>query len=239
MKPHCANPASRHGFTLIELLLAVFIFGIVLAAINTVFYGALRLQARTCAALDASQAVNNALLLMRRDLQGTLPTGGLLAGTFKIGLVGTTAGIAQAPGIEFYTSTGVIDDNAPWGEVQKVIYQLRQPLQSSGSSSGRDLVRSVTRNLLATTVEEPQEQRVLQNVQTLEFLGYTGSDWRPSWDTTLTDTNTPAAVRVRLQMASPSGATDLSRQPVELVVPLVAVAPTNAATASATSGGGQ
>ena len=238
MKHARATVRKPGAFTLIELLLAVGIFGIVLAAINTVFYSALRLRTRTCEALDASHSVNNALALMRRDLQGTLPAGGYLSGTFKIGLVGSVAGVVQAPGLEFCTSTGIIDDNAPWGDAQKVTYQLREPLQRSGVS-GKDLVRSVTRNLLATTAEEPEEQRLLQNVRTLEFLGYTGSDWRASWDTSLTETNAPSAVRVRIQLASQNTAADYSQQPMEMLVALPVVMPTNSASASSAGGGGQ
>ncbi len=235
MKPAHSSGSWRGAFTLIELLLAVAIFAIVLAAINTAFYSALRLQRRTCEALDASHALNQALDVMRHDLLGTVPPAGLLSGDFKIGLVGTVAGAAQAPGIEFYTTTGILRDEEPWGEIQKVIYQLRAPLQRTGST-GKDLVRSVTRNLLATTVEEPEEQRLLQNVESLEFLGYTGMDWRNTWDTTLTDTNAPSAVRVRIQLASDNVTPGFNRQPLEMLVPLDAVMLTNAPSVSSSSG---
>ena len=44
----------RSGFTLLELLLAVAAFALVLAAINGVFYGALRLRNKTVAGFDDS-----------------------------------------------------------------------------------------------------------------------------------------------------------------------------------------
>jgi len=40
------------AFTLIEIMLAVAIFAVVLAAINGVFYGAMRLRAKTAAAVE-------------------------------------------------------------------------------------------------------------------------------------------------------------------------------------------
>lgn len=205
------------AFTLIELLMAVVIFGIVLAAANTVFYAALRLHTRTTAALDDSQSENLAVTLIRRDLQGIMPPGGLLAGTFRIGMVSSGTGFSQSPGIEFCTTTGVLNDETPWGDIQKISYQLREPLERS-SSQGKDLVRCVTRNLLSTVNEVPDEQRLLGDVQTLEFYGYTGNDWRDTWDTSLTDTNLPTAVRMRLYLAAGPEADRSVRQPIELIV---------------------
>ena len=224
------------AFTLIELLTAVAIFAIVLAAINTVFYTALRLRNRTSEAVDAAQSVDRVLTILRHDLQGIVAPGGRLAGGFKIGLVSNTLSLAQSPGIEFFSSTGIIDDQAPWGDIQKVVYQLREPMERS-RSSGMDLVRSVTRNLLATTVEEALTQRLMNNVETLEFLGYNGMEWRPTWDTTLSDTNLPTAVRVRILLAGDPEAARRSLQPLEMIVPIVVQGPTNLN--SVTTGGQQ
>ena len=77
----------RHNsaFTLIEVLLAVGIFSIVLVAINTVFFAALRLRQHTSELVNESLPFNHALVLLRRDLQNAVPPGGLLAGDFRSG----------------------------------------------------------------------------------------------------------------------------------------------------------
>jgi type II secretion system protein J len=225
---------ARRGFTLIELLTAVVIFGIVLMAINTVFYGAIRLRTRTAEALDRSHAQSQILSLIRRDLQNLVPPDGAMAADFRIGAVSVNPNQPQTPGIEFFTSTGVIDDNAPWGDVQKVLYQLREPLDRS-HALGKDLVRTVVRNLLATTMEEGVTQRLLNNVQAFEVLGFSGNEWRSAWDTTLTDTNIPTALRVRILLASDTGRDQRGRQPLELVVPLACQMPTNAISTSSSS----
>jgi type II secretion system protein J len=210
------------AFTLMEVMLALMVSAIVLAAIGGVFYSAIRLRDRTAAMLDESTPLHQALSFLRRDLQGALPPGGpyALAGDFKSEQL--SGGIGQNFHLQFFTSTGMINDNAPWGEVQQVSYELRDPLTRTGGT-GRELIRSINRNLLATGTQEQNDQFLLGNVQSLEFACYDGSDWRESWDTSLSDTNLPSAIRVRIQLASASG----SQHPFEMIVPLLCQSRTN------------
>jgi type II secretory pathway component PulJ len=233
--PHSAlrTPHSYAAFTLIEILLALSVSAIVLAAIGGVFYSAIRLRERTTAALDESAPLYHALTLLRRDLQGVLPPGGVLAGDFKAGTVDN--GMAQGPGLQFCSSTGVIKDEEPWGDIQQVTYELRNPVERT-SAAGKDLFRSVTRNLLATTSFESQDQWLMGNVQTLEFSCYDGAQWSDSWDTSLGNTNLPSAVLVRILLAADNSPNPGSRQPIEIIVPLV-TQPRLSQTAS--TGGGQ
>ena len=65
------------GFTLLELLLATAVAAVVLLAINTVFFGALRLHNTTHEKIDTDLVLQRALGIVRRDLAGLmLPTGG-------------------------------------------------------------------------------------------------------------------------------------------------------------------
>src|SRR6266571_3956497 len=66
-------PRPARAFTLIEVLLAVSVFAIVLIAINTVFYSALRLRATTARVLDQSAPLQQTLIVLRRDLHGAVP----------------------------------------------------------------------------------------------------------------------------------------------------------------------
>ncbi len=228
MKLKRTIPRTARAFTLIEVLLAVGIFAIVLFAINTVFFSALKLERATNRAVDSRAPLNQALAILRRDLQGAVPpltNSYVLTRDFKSGGAsgfGATAGTS----LEFYTATGVISDEAAWGEVQKVRYELIEATDRT-TTSGLELVRIITRNILATTSAAEEEQALLTGVESLEFLCYDGSDWRATWDTTAGDIGLPLAVRVRIQLTSENPAVKLAREPLELFVPITTVALTN------------
>src|SRR5438552_3985913 len=150
--------SSRCAFTLIEMLLALAVSAVILAAIGGVFFSAMRIRERTTAMLDQSAPLQQAITLLRRDLKGAVPPGGVLAGSLQSGVV--SGNLSQNNGIEIYTSTAIINDAAPWGDIQKVSYQLEDPVNGS-RSFGKDLIRTVTRNRLSTTAEEAIDHRLM------------------------------------------------------------------------------
>ncbi len=250
-----------------EVLLAVVVFSIVLAAINVVFYGAVRLRNKTAAALEAAVPQQHALAIIKRDLANIVLPGGTLFGPLQttasfgsqtnqssqsgqsgqpassvgarpaaasnpnLGLGASSQGQASA---EFYTATGLIGDASPWGEVQKVSYYLAQP---TNNVVGRDLIRSVTRNLLPTLAEQPEDQWLMSGVESIFFTFYDGTQWGDSWDSTTQPTQLPLAIKVTIQLA-PEENERVLPAPIELVVPLPTQASTNqTAQTSQTSGG--
>ena len=226
------------AFTLIEMLLAVAICAIVLVAINGVFATAVRLRDRTSEAVEDVVPVNRALDMLARDLKGAVGPGGVLAGDFKCGAqaMGATMGLsgeAGNGGLDFFTSTGVISDKTPWGDIQEVFYELKAP--SGRSQAGMELVRCVNRNLLGTTTATPEIQSLAGNVQTLQCDCYDGTQWRDTWDTSAGDTNLPVAVRIRLQLTPGQGQASANQQPVELLVPLTTQTLTNLTAATTTT----
>jgi len=220
------NRRDARAFTLIEMLLAIAICAIVLVAINGVFATAVRLRDKTSEAVEEALPVNRALDTLYRDLKGTVGPGGFLAGDFRCGAaaMGATMGLsgeAGNAGLDFFTSTGALSDKAPWGDIQEVFYELKAP--TDRDQAGMDLVRCINRNLLATTTQTPEIQWLMGKVQTLQFDCYDGTQWRTEWDTTMSDTNLPVAVRARIQLADASH----DRQPIILVVPLDTQSSTN------------
>lgn len=216
------------AFTLIEILIAVAIFGIVLVAINTVFFSGLRLQRTTTALLDESAPIQQAFAMMRRDLQGATlpPTNSAFGSWFRSGTVGRSFGGSDET-LEFYTTTGTLSEEHPWSDLQRVSYQLTNSTDKT-TLRGRDLVRVVTRNLLPTTTEEYDPQFVMSGVESMEYECYNGTDWRTTWDIDAGDIGLPLAVRVRVTMARENNSNNTLREPLELLVPIVTQARTNA-----------
>lgn len=229
----------RAGFTLIEILIATTAFAIVLAAINGVYYSAIRLRNKTTLALDDAAPIEHGLATIKRDLLNIVAPGGTLSGTLQS--TSSSNKLAGQASPNFYTSTGTIDETTPWSDMQRVSYLLVAP---TNTGFGNDLVRSVSRNLLPSLQDEYTRQRLMSGVQTLTFLYYDGNQWRDSWDSTTPNLSTglsntlPNAIKVQLQLASPAGRGSgraSSAEPVasrrdsaiELVVPIRVQAPTN------------
>jgi hypothetical protein len=244
MRP-VSHSSPRQGgspaFTLIEAVLALAISAVVLAAIGGVFYSALRLRDRTFAALNDGSSAQPALTLLKRDLRGTMPPGGVLASSFRCGQLGGFLG--DGVGLQFTTTTGRETEGLSGGDLQEVIYMLREPTQGP-RGTGKELVRMVNRNLLATIPELPPEELIAAGVQQFDVDCFDGYEWRTSWDTSLTDTNLPVAVRVQLLVASKE-TRDTGynfrdgRAPIQLIVPLMVQSRTNLAGAEDDDGGSQ
>jgi type II secretory pathway component PulJ len=216
------------------MLLALAVSAIVLAGIGGVLFSAIRLRERTAALVDESVPLYRAIGFLRRDLQGVLPPGGVMAGDFRVGSLNSANG--QNVGIQFTTTTGVLKDELPWGEVQEVTYELRDPVVRT-NGAGKDLIRTISRNLLSTTVLDYNEQWLLGNVESIQFTCFDGLNWRELWDTSLTETNVPIAVRVQIQMVADESVDVRNRQPMELLVPITIQSRTNQTQQLATSGG--
>jgi prepilin-type N-terminal cleavage/methylation domain-containing protein len=107
------KPNNLRAFTLIEMILAIGIAAIVLVAVNAVFFTALHLRDATQEAVDEATPVDQALTVMRRDLEcAVTPTNGtskILSGDFKVGGV-TSPGIGQPVAIEMFTATGGLSE---------------------------------------------------------------------------------------------------------------------------------
>jgi len=219
---------SLHAFTLIEMVLAIGVAAIVLVAINAVLFAALRLREATNEVVDAAVPVDRTVTILRRDLECVVtPTNGtskVLSGDFRVGTV-NSLGVPEPVAIEMFTATGALNANAPWADIQRVTYELKQP--ANPAAAGKDLVRSVVRNLLTLTTPEVEDQLMLSGVANIKFSCFDGAQWQDTWDTTsLTSVNTnlPLAVRVDIQMSGKGGA---NAEPIEIVVPIDSQSRTN------------
>src|SRR5256885_791687 len=95
-----------------------------------------------------------------RSLAGTKSLSPLQSGGLSGGM---GFGMSDSSGIQIYTTTALLTEDAPWGEIQKVTYQLQA--SANPSAGGKDLIRSVTRNLLPTMTEESEDQYLASGVE--------------------------------------------------------------------------
>ena len=218
---------SSFGFTLIELILAIGVASLVLLTANLVLFTALHLRNDTTELVDAATPVDSTVSFLKHDLTCCVtPTNGtskVLSGGFRAGDGLQSAGESDPVQIEMYTTTGALSDSQPWGEIQRVTYELKTP--ATRDANGRDLYRSVARNLLTFNSPQVEDQFMLGGVESIKFSCYDGAQWQTAWDTTSStsvNTNLPTAVKVEIQMAG--GA---QSQPIELIVPLDAVTRSN------------
>ena len=163
------HPTLQHAFTLIEVILAIGVAAIVLITVSTVFFAAIRLRDATQNAVDNAKPADFALATMKRDLECVVtPTNGtskVLSGDFRVGDI-TSADNNEPVAIEMFTATGQVGDQQPWGDIQRVTYELRDP--TVRNAAGKDLYRSITRNLLSPTtmpVEDPKHDNPMRRSQ--------------------------------------------------------------------------
>jgi type II secretion system protein J len=225
---------SSFGFTLIEMILAIGVAAIVLIAVNAALFTALHLRNDAADMVDEATPVDSTVSFLKRDLQGCVtPTNGtskVLSGSFRVGNSMSSAGLNDPVQIEMFTTTGALSGSQPWGEIQRVTYELKDP--ANASVRGKYLYRSVLRNLLAVSPPQAEEQFMLGGVESLKISCYDGAQWQETWDTTsisTLNTNLPLAVKVEIRMA---GQNNNVGEPIQLVVPIDAVVRTNMVFAS-------
>jgi len=219
-----------------ELLLAVAVFSIVLASIGTVFFSAVRLRNKTTAAIEQAVPVHQAVAIIKRDLEGIVVPGtnqllGPLATPGTTGASTNVLLIAGVASVTFTTTTGMVDNNSPWSEIQRVSYVLVLP---TNNAAGKDLVRVLTRNLLPINVAEEEPQFLMAGIENFHFEFFDGTAWTDVWDSTVASPPLPAGVKMILERVRES-ADSPARAPIEIVVPILVQGTTNA-TASAEAG---
>jgi type II secretion system protein J len=232
------------GFTLVEVLVATVCIAIIILALNSAIYTAMRLRTKTTEHVEKTVPVQHALTLMSRDMQGIMASNGTMAGSLTAGISLSTessqAGTVQPGAIQFRTSTGVISDDEEvfWGDVQNVAYYLRQST-TNDDVPGMELVRGVTRNLLAVNTNDLTELPLLEGVKSLDYYFYDGTQWTNGWDSTTASPSMPQAIKLEITMMPEEDQTTVPA-PFEITVPVLVQTRSNTvdSSSSESSGGG-
>lgn len=222
ISPRVTASRSR-AFTLLEVLCATTMFAVIIGALYSVFYSGIRMRENAFAAFEEALPRTFVASIIRRDLTMIPNPSGLLAGP----LIGESEEerAGRLDTLEIHTASGILDEEEPWGDIQRVEYYLDDP--EDEEDEGYDLVRAITRNLLATVIEDPEEERLLTNVESLEITYYDGEDWQDVWDTTTTEDELPGAVNFRVDFVQPdeSDRHARPRRPFEVMAQLIVKAP--------------
>jgi type II secretion system protein J len=225
MTPRHPVRRATSGFTLLELLLATAVAAIVLLVINTTFFSALRLHNATHEKIDDDLVLQRTLGIMRRDFAGIRLPGNPQATTYQLaGQLSTDTNttnaldsVAERITPDIYTNSAKIDGWTPFSEVQMVSYYLVNP---SDGRPNKDLVRVVTRNLIAAVDPVTEEQRLLNNVSAAAISFFDGENWNDSWDSATSNT-LPTAIKFSLVLGERDGSPPRSNDPIEIVVPVI------------------
>lgn len=213
MRIHDKYICDKRGFTLLEILAATAISAILLGSLYSVFHGALKLRERTFAEVETAIPRSYIAMIIRRDLTNLSPPTGILAGP-AIGESDEVDGFRQDR-LEFYSSSGIVNEDDPWGDIQKVEYYLQEPQDPNEDQEGLNLVRGVTRNLLASISEEPEENILLGGIQSLQITYFDGIIWQDTWDSTVVENEAPKAVNIIVKFI-PEDETKRVKPPLEL-----------------------
>jgi type II secretion system protein J len=229
IKPHkilFRKRLNRGGFTLMEVMFATMAFALILLVMQMTFSGVLGLRNRAQKRVDQQAILSQAMTIMKRDLENMIVTGGLMAE----GLICTEMGSPDMPNdqLEFYSTTGVVSDQFPWGDVQEVGYLLgMDPMQTVTTNLGQALMRLSLNTLpLEANEEPPVETLMLDNVRSMQFEFFDGLQWLQTWDSNVNEPAVPLAVRAMVEVFTDNpNPTRRQTRIWEILVPILTIKP--------------
>jgi prepilin-type N-terminal cleavage/methylation domain-containing protein len=226
------------GFTMLELIVAmamVALLSLTLFSALTVAYSGKRAAER---AIKPARTASIAIEMIGRDLQSVFPPDIRNSNAINNGTTNINQVLPAYAG-PFYgeTSNGAAqiqfcclgDDATPGAPLSEGIRQVELTLATDpdNRAQGSMLVRRVTKNLMATSPAEPEEEVLCRNVQSFSARYYdsnpTAPSWYDSWDSTqVTDSRqnpaVPAAVELTLVLSIDNSADAQSPKPVNYTV---------------------
>jgi prepilin-type N-terminal cleavage/methylation domain-containing protein len=192
------SPQSRRAFTLLELLVAMVLMVVVASCLYTSLYTGFRAYRSAMSAVEPTLQAVNAIDLLKEDIEGVLPPGSALAGSF-VGIDSAGTKGVDADSLEFYTTHIYADQEQLMGGLGKIELLLEtDPNSADGTYL---LVRRLTTNLLAPKEAEAEEQVLCRRVVSMNLRYFDGSGWVDDWDSTADAGSLPRAVEVDIQIA--------------------------------------
>nr|WP_320113916.1 type II secretion system protein GspJ [uncultured Desulfuromonas sp.] len=192
MTRSCSTDKTAGGFTLIEVLVAITLLSLVLTAVYGVFTS---LSATEKQLQSDSEAYHQARIIfdrIGREIRTCYLDTGNDASTF----VCAEDSLGQ-PYLVFSSTSALTTGDSPGG-VTRVRYELETDL---GETVGT-LYRSA--QPLFVTDDVAKRQRMSNQIKTIVWRFYDGSDWQEDWDSTTTE-SLPSTVEMQLTIRSKTG----------------------------------
>lgn len=218
-----SSPRCVLAFTLIEILFATAAFAIILLVMKMTFSSALSLRNKTHRLTEFENKVHIALNILKKDLEGVITTE-IFAPEFLSESVGGPGQSGRA--LEFYTTTGLVSDFLPWGDIQKVTYSVNQEglafaMAPQTNQLGQFLVRELRRDVTIDIDENESQTLILDRVESLTFEFFDGVTWVTTWDSNTSEPVLPEAIRATLLLHTVDSKFDDQRFITrDLVVPI-------------------
>jgi type II secretory pathway pseudopilin PulG len=183
-----------------EILVSLAVTAMLLAAVVSTLFGAIRLR-RTAEALEIrSDSSTFIRVVVRRDLANCVVPSGLLAGTFLVISSGDKESARDR--LEFYSTIGILNEDDPWGDIRRLEYFLDEEgsVTTGGEVAGLPLIRRETFNLLASVEDETSRRDIVMMPSVRGFMVecHDGEAWSESWDSTTVENANPRLVRLTI-----------------------------------------
>ena len=189
------NRPGQPAFTLLEMLVATAMTAVLAGSLYATLHIAFRARRTATRAVTKVRRAEIVLEFMRADIESAVVPRGILAGSFLGEDAIDTAG-QPSDTLLLHCTAGASEDTEGTGDIRMVEFACEP------AEDGQDavLLRKVTRNLLATTVEEPEEELLCRGVRSLDILYFDGIDWQETWDSGAQDNVLPRAVEITLAL---------------------------------------
>ncbi|MDA0750949.1 MAG: prepilin-type N-terminal cleavage/methylation domain-containing protein [Verrucomicrobia bacterium] len=214
-----SSRSTRSGFTLMELLVASVAFAMIVLVIKVTLMESMEMRERGQKRMDQLNTRMRIMEIIESDLKQCMLKETSFAQEFRGETV--SGAMTRTDQLEFYTASGIIQTNQPWGHLQKVRYYLQQPIYEGRSemAEGYTLYREVTRNLLPATDSIVNPQAIANEIASLKFQYYDGEYWQETWDSTVDESKLPKAVRVRVEFLREDANGQLANRPNNIPYP--------------------
>jgi len=183
------------GFTLLELLVATGMTAVLAGSLYATLHTAFKARRSAFAAVEQVRRTELALELIRADIESAVVPKDILAGAFVGEDMADGTGRPSDVLALHCAADGALNKEGI-GDIRMVEFAC----EADEEGEGLLLLRRVSVHLLATRVEEPDEEVLCRGVRSFDLRYFDGLDWLESWDSAMQDNALPLAIEVTLEL---------------------------------------